>query len=52
MEYEIIVGGNLKDGFWFVGPFESSAEALEYAERNFRQTSWWICTMTGPEERE
>lgn len=49
---EIIVHGNVSDGFSFIGPFLSSGGAAkEFAERNIRD-DWNIVVLTAPEDRE
>lgn len=34
--------GNPVDGFTFYGPFESAAEAIDYADRHFCGRDWWL----------
>lgn len=47
METCIIVTGNPVDGHEYVGPFQSAAEAMEYADR-FVGSAWWIATIDPP----
>ena len=41
----IIVYGSVIDGFNFVGPFDSTDEAIKEAEQFIHQESWWIATL-------
>ena len=44
----IVVQGNPSDGFIFHGPFKTSDDALDYADKNL--DSWWIVQLTKPVE--
>ena len=46
----ILVHGNPVDGFSFVGPFEDTEQAVEYAENNLRGSEWWIAECSAPLE--
>lgn len=45
---QIIVKGNPVDGLYFIGPFDTSEEAIDYAENN--DSDWWIADLNPPEE--
>lgn len=42
----IIVIGNPVEGFKFIGPFVTAAEAVDYADTNQRiEADWWIAPL-------
>jgi len=46
--HHIVIIGSPDAGFEFVGPFDSSEDALAYAEQE-RTKNWWVCELQKPE---
>jgi len=44
------ITGNPVDGLFFYGPFTTSEEAIEWAERNHDGQDWWIAPLASKEE--
>lgn len=45
----VLVEGNPVDGFTYTGPFNSSEEAVEYADDGVCTTAdWWVAEMEFP----
>lgn len=42
----IIITGNPVDGFEYIGPFETGAEAVDWAHSNPIKEEWWIAPLT------
>jgi hypothetical protein len=54
MKYVVTIG-NLSDGFFIVGPFDTYADAERYVERDATPpASWrkWIMELRAPAEEE
>lgn len=43
----ILVVGNPINGLTFMGPFDSSEEATEFAETSFKKEEWWVAPLGG-----
>jgi hypothetical protein len=41
----ILVIGTPGEGFVYVGPFATNAEAEVYGEKYFAEHAWWICPL-------
>jgi hypothetical protein len=52
MKQAIIVIGNPINGLEFIGPFESTVEAVNYAndDGNIDDHEWWVVQLETPEE--
>jgi len=50
VEQHIIVTGNPLDGLEFYGPFDTSDEAGEWAEKKIPNNEWWIATLEDAKE--
>jgi hypothetical protein len=47
---ELLITGNPWEGFEFYGPFETSEDAIAYAERKrLDGGDWWVCEINPPE---
>lgn len=44
-----LIFGNVADGLSFVGPFDHSADADEWAEKNARGEDWIMTNLKHPE---
>jgi len=42
----ILLTGGPGDGFEAIGPFDSSDDAIDYAETKNIQDNWWVMPMT------
>lgn len=49
MNKYIIIYGDPKDGFVYVGPFDKFQQATEYAEADGK-TDWWVVELETPAE--
>ena len=49
MGMHIVAVGNPIDGLRFYGPFATSDEAIEWAEKNFAHTEWWVAPLEAQE---
>lgn len=45
----LIVTGNPADGMEFLGPFDDSEQANDYADTYLSERDWWIVPLTYPE---
>lgn len=46
----IIVTGNPKDGFVYIGPFDSHEDAVQHAEWKANlEADWWVIELLEPE---
>lgn len=48
MKY-ILIFGNPVDGFTYLGPFDSTEEANDYADDKIRRDDWWVAILDKPE---
>lgn len=48
----VIVVGNLSEGFYIVGPFETFDDAAEYASENIMDIDSWIMSLKSPEGKD
>jgi hypothetical protein len=44
----IVVYGIAIDGFFFVGPFPTAEEAVQYADSERESQDWWIAPLDSP----
>jgi len=48
----IVVAGSPVDGLEFYGPFDSTEEAYEWANRQCKGVNWWVTAIKDPEDDE
>jgi len=41
----VLASGNPFDGLFIHGPFDDAAEATEYAENHYKDSSWWVVKL-------
>jgi hypothetical protein len=44
----ILVAGDPSEGYRFVGPWQQSNEAMQWAERNLEGITWWAVELEAP----
>ena len=50
MEQYAVMYGDPINGFSFVGVFDASDEATEWADKILPEESWWLVTVRSPAE--
>lgn len=46
----IIMVGDLRSGFRFIGPFANEEEAIKFAGRTHMGSEWWTAELCPPED--
>lgn len=49
-QYVIYVVDDPANGFELIGPFENSEEAVNWAEKELRNTTWYVMKLTSAED--